>query len=111
MGLGRVVSKDRRVTDLFLTDAEIEALCVPLKQPAAQVRFLRASGLTVTVKPNGRPAVVRSHVEVVLSGGKPDAPSNQVEEMKVAAPRANVDGFLQMIKRGKNGPAKKIESA
>jgi hypothetical protein len=31
--------------------------------------------------------------------------------MEVAAPRANVDGFLQMINRGKNGPAKKIESA
>ncbi|MBO9685655.1 MAG: DUF4224 domain-containing protein [Mitsuaria chitosanitabida] len=86
---------------MFLTDAEIAELCAPLQQPAAQIRFLRASGLTVTVKPNGRPAVVRSHAELVLSGAAPAAPQNPVAkpETTAAAPRPNVDGFMQLVRK------------
>jgi hypothetical protein len=99
------------MSELFLTDAEIDALCEPLRQPAAQVRFLRASGLNVTVKPNGRPAVVRSHAEAVLSGRH--APSLPVEKPEAgAAPKANVDGFMKVIQGGKkHGPQKKVQPA
>jgi hypothetical protein len=54
---------------LYLSDNEIANLCAPLTQPAAQVRYLRALGLTVALKPNGRPVVIRCHAEAVLSGG------------------------------------------
>lgn len=54
------------MTPLFLTQSEVDDLCAPLKQPAAQLRYLRSLGLKVTEKPNGRAAVVRSHAEQVL---------------------------------------------
>lgn len=56
------------VTTPWFSDAEIEAMCEPLTQPAAQVKYLRSQGLHVTVKPNGRPLVMRDHAERVLSG-------------------------------------------
>ena len=97
---------------LFLTEDEIDALCEPLKQPSAQVRFLRASGLTVTVKPNGRPAVVRSHAEAVLSGLGPTMVSGDVEMQDTAGPRPNIDAFMKVINGGKShGAAKKIQPA
>jgi hypothetical protein len=101
------------MSGLFLTEDEIAALCAPLKQPAAQVRFLRASGLSVTVKPNGRPAVVRSHAEAVLSGRLSAAPMEPIERPAVtAAPRPNVEAFLQVVGGGKkNGPQKKVQPA
>lgn len=92
--------------DLFLSQAEIDDLCRPLTQPSAQVRFLRASGLTVTVKPNGRPAVVRSHVEAVLSGQRVPPASNRVEKQEAAAPRPNVEGFMKVIQGGRRGGKK-----
>lgn len=103
-------------TDLFLSQAEIDDLCHPLTQPAAQVRFLRASGLAVTVKPNGRPAVVRSHAEVVLSGrtlAGPTDPSDQVGKPEAQAPaRLNIEGLMKVIQGGrKHGPQKKVQSA
>lgn len=58
----------------WLTDAEIDELCTGLRQHAAKVRYLRGLGLTVQVKPNGRPLVMRAHAEAVLSGA-PTAPA------------------------------------
>lgn len=97
--------------DLFMTDAEIGELCAPLAQPAAQIRYLRGLGLTVIVKPNGRPAVVRSHVEAVLSGRPPT--SNPVEKPEASAPaRPNVDGFLKLVQGSKkHGATKKVQPA
>lgn len=43
----------------ILTQDEIDAICEPLRQGHAQVRFLRRLGLTVEVKPNGKPLVRR----------------------------------------------------
>ena len=97
--------------DLFLTQAEIDNLCHPLTQPAAQVRFLRASGLTVTVKPNGRPAVVRSHAEKVLSGDRPVPPARGVEVPAAEAPKPNVEAFLKIVNGGRNGSQKKAQPA
>lgn len=98
---------------LFLSQAEIDDLCHPLTQASAQVRFLRASGLTVTVKPNGRPAVVRSHAESVLSGQRQaPAPSSPVEKLEVAAqPRPNVEGFMKLIQGGRRGKKTAVESS
>lgn len=43
-----------------LTDAEIEDICRPLVQHAAQVRYLRSLGLRVDRRPDGSPLVRRS---------------------------------------------------
>lgn len=101
---------------LFLSQAEIDDLCHPLTQPSAQVRFLRASGLTVTVKPNGRPAVVRSHAESVLSGqslGQSQVPSNSAAKPEAdrQQPRPNVEGFMQLIQGGRRGKKTAVQSA
>jgi hypothetical protein len=97
---------------LWLTEAEIQELCAPLTQPAAQIRFLRSSGLTVTVKPNGRPAVVRSHAEQVLSGQAASAPPSQSGQATIAAPRPNVEGFLKLVGGGrKHGSKKTVQPA
>lgn len=50
----------------WLTNQEIDDLCAPLKQRAAQVAYLKKLGLTVSTKPNGAPLVLRSNLEVVL---------------------------------------------
>ncbi len=81
---------------LFLSDAEIARICEPLIQPAAQVRFLRELGLTVTTKPNGRALVVRSHAETVLSGRK-DAEPQSGSATPAAAP--NRSGLIDFINR------------
>ena len=89
---------------LYLSDAEIADLCTPLTQPAAQVRYLRALGLTVAVKPNGRPVVIRCHAETVLSSGavfggaRPGKePLNGAQQTQPS--RANLIALLQ---RGRN---------
>ena len=65
---------------LYLSDAEIANLCAPLTQPAAQVRYLRALGLVVALKPNGRPVVIRCHAEAVLSGGAAASAYGSIEQ-------------------------------
>jgi hypothetical protein len=52
----------------WYTDQEIDDLCEGLVNNAAKARHLRGMGLTVTLKPNGRPLVMRTHAEAVLSG-------------------------------------------
>ena len=46
-----------------LTDAEVDDICRPLKQHAAQVRYLRSLGLRVERRPDGSPLVRRSEWE------------------------------------------------
>ena len=55
-----------------LTQPEVDRLCHPLRQPAAQVRYLQGLGLIVRRRPDGRPLVGRSHCEQVL--GRDHAP-------------------------------------
>lgn len=52
----------------WLADNEVDALCDPLRQNAAKVKYLKGLGLAVREKPNGRPLVLRSNVEDVLGG-------------------------------------------
>lgn len=51
-----------------LTDNEINAICNPLTQSAAQVRYLRSLGLNVARRPDGRPLVNRAHYDAVRGG-------------------------------------------
>lgn len=55
----------------WLLQSEIDDLCAPLIQHAAQIRFIRSLGITVRTKPNGAPLVMRTHFdEAMLPSGK-----------------------------------------
>ncbi len=51
------------MTPPFLSDAELDELCAPLKQGAAQIRYLRSLGIKVDRKRNGRPLVWRADLD------------------------------------------------
>lgn len=55
----------------YLTDEEIEFMTRPLTQSAARVRFLRAKGFHVIVRPDGAPTISRSNYDRVTSGIPP----------------------------------------
>jgi hypothetical protein len=95
---------------MFLTPAELDALCDPLKQPAAQVRHLRSLGLTVGTTRAGRPIVLRSHAEAVLSGQEP------VNEAPAADPaqrpqQPNRDALVLLLRGKQHGKTPQVESA
>ena len=95
----------------FLSEAEIDELCLPLKQPAAQVRFLRdVLKLSVATKPNGRALVVRVHAERVLSGEASAASGTPAAAPEASQPQPNVDGFLKLV-GGRRGATKKVQPA
>ena len=71
----------------WLTDIEIDALCDGLVQPAAMCKYLKAQGLAVRRKPNGRPLVLRSNVEEVLGG----LPAKRKPTRPAARPPAQPD--------------------
>ena len=51
-----------------LTNQEIDEICDWLTQNAARVRYLQRMGLTVRVKPNGKPLVNRAHYDATMNG-------------------------------------------
>ena len=51
----------------WYSDQEIDSMCDGLSRNAAKVRHLRRQGLTVSRKPNGRPLLMRSNYERVMS--------------------------------------------
>lgn len=51
----------------WLTQSEIDDLCEPLTQHAAQLRFIRGLGLTVRTKPNGAPLLMRTHFDAAMA--------------------------------------------
>ncbi len=60
----------------WLAQSEIDDLCEPLKQHAAQIRYIRSLGITVTPKPSGAPLVIRSHFDEVMNpAGKKKKPA------------------------------------
>lgn len=60
------------ITTPWFTQIEVDDLCEPLKQHAAQVRFIRGLGVPVRTKPNGAPLVMRTHFEESMNpAGKP----------------------------------------
>ena len=68
----------------YLTDPEINEICAGLTQPAAMIRHLRQSGVTVLVKPNGRPLLSREHFHTVMAGNKPQAPAKPAAQPNIA---------------------------
>lgn len=76
----------------YLTTDEINDICDPLTQPAAQIRHLQRMGMQVLRKANGRPLVARAEYERVAvrhDDGQQvsTAPANQPD---IAALRAAV---------------------
>jgi hypothetical protein len=51
----------------WLSQAEIDDLCQPLRQTAAQIRHLRLLGLVVRTRPNGAALVMRTNLEQVMN--------------------------------------------
>ncbi len=87
----------------FFNDAELQALCDGLEQPAAQVRYLQRLGLKVERKPNGRPLLMRSELERVLGAGR-HTPANDARGESTPAPGApNRAALLQVITGGRRG--------
>ncbi|MBU3595114.1 DUF4224 domain-containing protein [Polynucleobacter sp. 86C-FISCH] len=56
------------MTSAYLHQEEIDEMCEPLRNGAAQIRYLRAQGFTVLVKPSGKPLMLRAHRDEVLRG-------------------------------------------
>lgn len=60
----------------WLSPDEIDDLCDPLKQHAAQIRYMRKLGITVGRKPGGAPLVIRAHFEEKMNpAGKQRTPA------------------------------------
>lgn len=60
----------------WLSPDEIDDLCAPLTQHAAQIRFIRGLGISVKQKPNGAPLVMRDHFnEQMTPAGKKTKPA------------------------------------
>ncbi len=57
------------MTSPFLTDEEVQFLCRPLRQPAAQYRYLCKLGYRVQRRPDGTPVVWRELPEPQKSDG------------------------------------------
>ncbi len=69
-----------------LSDDEIDGICAGYAQNHAKVRFLRRMGLTVRVKPNGRPLVNRRHYDAAMNGGQPAVPGRMFNEPNWSQP-------------------------
>lgn len=50
----------------FLTMAEVDQLCHPLRQAAAQCRWLTAQGIPFRRSPSGRPLILRAAVDQIV---------------------------------------------
>lgn len=87
-----------QVTPPYLTDAEVSDMCEPLVQAAAQCKHLRALGLMVATKPNGRPLVLRTELDRVLGAGRfVQQSADKMSAPNVSALRAHYN------KRGAHG--------
>jgi hypothetical protein len=75
-------------SSMFLTDEEIDAICEGLgaNSHAAKRKRLAGMGLIVNSKPNGRPLVLRSHAEAVLSPRPAAEPEALRPALDVPAP-------------------------
>lgn len=67
-----------------LTDAEVLAVCEPLKLGKAQCRYLARLGMKVAQKPNGKPLIARGEFERVMIGKQIDAKPSGTQPNVVA---------------------------
>lgn len=56
------------MTSPYLHQEEINEMCEPLVNGAAQIRYLRQQGFIVMVKPSGKALILRAHRDEVLRG-------------------------------------------
>lgn len=94
----------------FLSDDELLALCKPLTQPAAMVRYLTGMGFHVKRRPNGWPLISRANFDVVMMGqAQPSAtPANPDGGPNV---KALLDRFTQRGAPYGNGTKEKKQPA
>ena len=85
---------------LWLSQHEVDNICEPLLQAAAQIRFLRGMGLRVEKKPNGSPIVMRASLDALAWIGAQD-PKRVVSVHTEPDARA-LAAFLATTKRKKN---------
>ena len=71
---------------MFLTQEELEELTGRVRK-SAQVEALRTMGIMHTIRPDGRPLVLRSHIEAMM-GGASDKKEKPVEPNWSALDRA-----------------------
>lgn len=74
----------------WLSQQEIDDLCQPLTQSAAQIRYLKSLGLTVNKKPSGAPIVIRSHVDQMNLTGIKKKPEKRGPNRAALAQRWSV---------------------
>jgi hypothetical protein len=77
-----------------LTDAEVLAICEPLKLGGAQCKFLERLGMIVKRKPNGRPLIARGEFERVMIGKQVDA--------KPSGTQPNVVALMSLVNKRNN---------
>lgn len=68
-----------------LTDAEVDQICAGLVQNAAKIRYLKALGLRVERRPNGRPLVARAEWDRRTTGASEKSKSANGPKWTVAA--------------------------
>lgn len=86
------------ITPPNLTDAEIMAICEPLRTGHAQCKFLERLGMVVKRKPNGKPLIARGEFERVMIGRQ--------AETKTSGTQPNVGAYLKLVAARKNGTQK-----
>lgn len=85
----------------WYSGTEIDDLCAGARTNACRVRRLQRMGLTVNVKPNGRPLVMRAHGEIVLSGLSSIAAAEPASGSVRPLPTPNRAGLLLLFKKSK----------
>lgn len=69
----------------WLTEEEVDDLCRPLTQAAAQIRFIRREfGITAGRKPGGSPLVFRSELEAARARAGASTPPGKREPNRAA---------------------------
>ena len=84
----------------WLSDVEIAALCEPLEQAAAQIRWLTREGYHVSKKPNGKPLLMRTELERVSGAARMTAATGTAHN---ASRQPDAAALLHIIKGDKRG--------
>lgn len=86
------------MTSQYLHQEEINEMCEPLVNGAAQIRYLRQQGFTVMVKPSGKALILRAHRDEVLRGI--NTISEQINSAKeVVHPKTNREALILAFRK------------
>jgi hypothetical protein len=84
----------------WLSDVEVAALCEPLEQAAAQIRWLKREGYHVSKKPNGKPLLMRTELERVSGAARMTAATGTAQN---ASRQPDAAALLRVVNGGKRG--------